>query len=431
MKKIFAALLIVCAVFMLNAATLELRTSEFKNYKIGETITFKGTAKADDGTFLKDGKFKITLKYCGQDPMEEVEIDLAKGNPFTFTTKLDRAGFVFATPSSYKTSDGKYNRWKYNANTPYDGGAAVEPEKIRQAGTVPADFAKFWQDGIEAFKNAEVTVTPDPDTKREGYKVSRIKVDFPDGSGSINGFLSIPDGKGKFPAAVSVPGAGPGTVSPVLYIRPNIKAIELYLNVFPYPTEKTFPEMQKHYNAMNSKFSTKAYQREFAWDRDKYTYRKVWLAVSRAVDYVAALPQFDGKNFASTGHSQGGGTALAVAYLNKNISCVASSVPALCDHSGYLEKRQSGWPALHNTLKGRADKVSPYFDCATFASGIKVPCILSVGYVDRTCSPSSVYAAYNNITAPKTIIPMYVKGHRISPHAAKLMRKFLDRELSK
>ena len=61
MKKIFAALLIVCAIFMLNAATLELRTSEFKNYKIGETITFKGTAKADDGTFLKDGKFKITV----------------------------------------------------------------------------------------------------------------------------------------------------------------------------------------------------------------------------------------------------------------------------------------------------------------------------------------------------------------------------------
>jgi cephalosporin-C deacetylase-like acetyl esterase len=247
----------------------------------------------------------------------------------------------------------------------------------------------------------------------------------------IDGFLSIPQGKGKFPAVIGVPGAGSGVTGPYPYIRSKKKAIELFMNVHPFKTCKTSQEMFQRYSEMNKSFKTKSYIREYSWDRNKYIFRKVWLALSRAADYVAQLPEFDGKNFASTGHSQGGGTALAVAYLNKNISCVASSEPAICDHSGYLEKRQSGWPALHNTLKGRADKVSPYFDCATFAAGIKVPSILAVGYVDRTCSPSSVYSAYNNITAQKTIIPMYVKGHRMSPHAMKLMRRFLDKHLTK
>ena len=434
MKKLFVSVLLCTAVVILNGATLTINPTEFRDYKVGEEVVFKVTAKADDGTLLKDGKFTVTVRDSGTagDVIgKPFDIDLAKENPVTFKTKLDRPGFIFAFPSSYRTSDGKYNRWKNARNIPYCGGAGVEPEKIRQGGTVPADFDKFWQDGIAQYKNADITVTPDPETKREGYKVFRVKVFFPDKSGSINGFLSIPEGEGKFPAVVAVPGAGPGTSNPAVFIRTNRKAIELYMNVHPYETCKTFPEMLKLYNEMNSKFETKGYHREFSWERDKYIYRKVWLALGRAVDYVAQLPEFDGKNFAAAGHSQGGGTAIAMGYLNKNISCIAASVPALCDHSGYLEKRQAGWPQLHVTVKGRADNAMAYFDCATFAAKLKVPAFISVGYVDVTCSPASVYAAFNNISSAKQIFPMYDRGHGGSPIMFKAATRFLDRELSR
>ena len=429
--KTISIMLVSLAFCMLNAAKLEIRTTEFRNYKVGETVTFTVTAKADDGSLMKDGKFTVSVRDSGVDTAEickPVEIDLSKTNPTTFTAKLDRPGFIFASPSSYKTADGKSNRWKAPAaRLQYDGGAAVEPEKIRPAGVMPADFDEFWQKNLAEFKNAKITVKEDPEIKRSGYKVSRVRVDFPDGSGFIDGFLSIPEGAGKFPAVAGVPGAGPGSVSPVPFIRSNSKAIELYMNVHPYPTMKTFAEISKLYKEMNSKLKTKAYHHEFAWDRDKYIYRKVWSALSRAIDYVVQLPQFDGKHFVAAGHSQGGGTALAMGYLNKNITCVAASVPALCDHGGYLAKRQSGWPRLHKNHKGKADKAAPYFDGANFAAKINVPTIITVGYVDRTCSPSSVYAAYNNLkTSVKQIFPMYVNGHRSSPQGLKALSKFID-----
>lgn len=432
MKKMITSILFLVIAAVVSAATLEIRTTEFKNFKIGEVINFKVTAKADDGALLKDGKFNISLKYCGQTALgKPIAIDLAKGNPASFTAKLDKPGFIFAEPSAYKTADGKTNKWKYQRHAPYFGGAAVEPEKIRQAGTVPADFDKFWQDGLANYKNAKITVTPDPETKRAGYKVFRVKVFFIDGSGSINGFLSIPEGKGKFPAVVGVPGAGPGVVSPKTFIRTSKKAIELYMNVHPYETAKTSAEMLKNYRALNKSCSTKAYQHEFAWDRDKYIYRKVWLALSRAVDYVAQLPEYDGKHMAAAGNSQGGATALAMGYLNKNVTCVAATVPALCDHHGFQLGRRSGWPRLHAALKGRADKVMPYFDCATFAAKLKVPTIMTVGYVDTTCSPSSVYAAFNNIKSPKQIFPMYTRSHAGSPQGFKAVTRFLDKQLTK
>ena len=430
MKKISASMIFLMLAMVINAAILDIRTTEFKDFKVGEEIKFKVTAKADNGSLLKEGIFKIHLKYCGYSIADKpVEIDLSKGNPTFFTTKLDRPGFILAQPTPYKTADGKSHSWKYDIVTPSLGGAAVEPEKIRQAGTVPADFDKFWQDGVEKFKNAKITVT-DNVQKRLGYKVLRVRVEFPDGSGAIEGFLSIPEGNGKFPAAVSIPGAGPGIMKASNILPSSPKMIELLMNIHPYPIPKTRAEMVKLYQEMNNKMSTKAYFYENAWDREKYVYRNAWLAISSAIDYVVKLPQFDGKNFAAIGHSQGGGTAIALGYLNKNITCVLASEPAFCDHYGYLKQRQPGWPLLNFRLKGRSDKTMGYFDAATFAAKLNVPTLVSVGYLDTICYPASVYAAYNNIKASKTIFPMN-HGHSHTVQSYNLFAEFLKKQFSK
>ena len=153
--------------------------------------------------------------------------------------------------------------------------------------------------------------------------------------------------------------------------------------------------------------------------------------MSRAVDYVASLPEFDGKNIAASGNSQGGGTALALAYLNKKITCVAASVPALCDHNGNLLKRVPGWPRLNLGMPGKKHTALPYFDGATFASFIKVPTIISVGFVDDTCYPASVYAAYNNLKGQKKILHLYRCGHRNDPESRKALGEFIDQQFEK
>jgi cephalosporin-C deacetylase len=42
-------------------------------------------------------------------------------------------------------------------------------------------------------------------------------------------------------------------------------------------------------------------------------------------------------------------------------------------------------------------------DCALLARRIAAPTLVAVGLMDETCPPSTVYAAYNEIPAPKQL----------------------------
>lgn len=431
MNKIFVAAMLSLMAAVLSAATLEIKPAELRDYKVGEEVTFNVTARESKDKLMTAGTFQIQVRDCNRTRLQVIDVDLSKGNPLTFKAKLNRPGFIFAAAYVYTDAAGKKHKWSVkNRQYPY-GGAGVEPEKIRQSGKEPADFDKFWQDGLKAYAKAEVIVKPANDIKRKGYKVSRITVKHPDGSGAIYGFLSIPVKPGKYPAVAGVPGAGPGVVKPNCYVSSNVPAIELFMNVHPYPMAETAAKQKKLYAEYNKSFATKAYFLEYADNQDKYVYRKAWLALSRAIDYVAALPEFDGKNFAAAGNSQGGGTALAMGYLNKNITCIAASVPALCDHQALQDKRQPGWPQLYVKLRKNRPVAAPYFDCASFAARIKVPAIISAGYIDTTCSPSSVYAAYNNLKGEKVMMPMYCTAHVYTPETRKIFAEFLDKNFTR
>ena len=154
----------------------------------------------------------------------------------------------------------------------------------------------------------------------------------------------------------------------------------------------------------------------------------VWLALNKVIDYTAALNEFDGKNFAAIGSSQGGGTAIALTYLNKKISCMIVNVPGLCDHSGWKADRADGWPAMHESMQGKADKVMPYFDGVNFASKITVPAFVTAGFVDVTCPPSSVYAMYNQLAGKKTMYDLHRLGHSVPPEFNQLTADFYKAE---
>ena len=54
------------------------------------------------------------------------------------------------------------------------------------------------------------------------------------------------------------------------------------------------------------------------------------------------MPEWDRKHMVIDGSSQGGGSALILSGLNKNITALAANVPALCDHGGVKTGRSSG-----------------------------------------------------------------------------------------
>ena len=146
---------------------------------------------------------------------------------------------------------------------------------------------------------------------------------------------------------------------------------------------------------------------------------------------MTELKEFDGKNLAVTGGSQGGASALALGYLNKNITCVVANVPALCDHHAWKNGRLEGWPKMHTFLTGKADSESIYFDGVHFASGITAPTLIGVGYVDVTCPPATVFAAYNNLKCPKQLVRMYRTGHDLTDEMRKTAFEFLNKEMSR
>lgn len=425
MKK-FASLLATVFSASAMAAHVDIVPVEQRHYKVNEKVTFRVAAYESEGKLLKNGKFNISVSEAGNRKLAEIEVDLSQKNDFTFDVSLDRPGFILAYAGSLKL-DGKTVKWSRKPYVAY-GGAAVEPEKIQPAAPRPADFDKFWDDGLEEFKQAKVTVTPIK-SKRAGYDVSRITVQFPGGRGAIDGFISIPqDRSRKYPAQIGVPGAGAGVVSVVPYYRGKAPAIEVWMNVHKFPTAGNSKEQKARFDKYNASVPEKHYRFANINDRDKYFFRDVWLALSKAVDYVSELKEFDGKNFASIGSSQGGGTALAVAYLNKKISCVIANVPALCDHSGWKAKRPNGWPNAHTLMKGEGDAVMPYFDGVNFASGITVPALICVGHVDTTCPPAGVYAMYNQLKGKKTMYDMHRSGHSVPSDFSKRITEFYKAE---
>ncbi len=45
-----------------------------------------------------------------------------------------------------------------------------------------------------------------------------------------------------------------------------------------------------------------------------------------------------------------------------------------------------------------------------------------MGFIDTTCPPTTVYAAYNALSTPKEIFPEVASGHTVTPAAGAAMR---------
>jgi cephalosporin-C deacetylase-like acetyl esterase len=157
----------------------------------------------------------------------------------------------------------------------------------------------------------------------------------------------------------------------------------------------------------------------------------------RAVDFIFSLPEFDGDNIVVMGGSQGGALSIVTAALDSRIKGLVAFYPALCDVTGYLHGRAGGWPHFFNNENlqfnniPRKIETSKYYDVVNFARHLKIPGFYSWGYNDTTCPPTSTYAAYNVITAPKTLFLAEETGHWTYPeqweHATDFALKLLGK----
>ena len=80
--------------------------------------------------------------------------------------------------------------------------------------------------------------------------------------------------------------------------------------------------------------------------------------------------------------------------------------------------------ALAGRTKERVE-ASKYYDVTSFARMLKIPGIYSFGYIDTTCPPTSVYAAFNAVTAPKELYLVLDSGHWNYPEQSERINNWL------
>lgn len=387
-------------------------------YKAGEKAKFTVTVMADNGPL--EG---VTVSY-------RVAPDMMPANEATAT--VPASGLVI--DGGTMNAPG-FLRCVVTANV---GGknyrglatAGFEPEKIQPTQTQPEDFDAFWNAGKAELARipleAKTTLLPEYCTPTVNvYHVSFRTVGSAGGqyTGRFYGILCVPKAEGKYPAILRVPGAGVRPYVPVDTRMAERGAITLNVGIHGIPVNLP-PEL---YDQMRSS-TLNGYHLYNLDDKDRYYYRRVYLSCVRANDFLTSLPGWNGKDLVVTGGSQGGQLTIVTTALDPRVTGCAAQFPAYCDVTGYLHGRAGGWPHMfrpdaktgenfhaENPLK---IATTGYYDAVNFAKRIKVPGHYSWGYNDEVCPPTSMFAAYNQIKAPKTLDLALIAGHPIVPEAA-------------
>jgi cephalosporin-C deacetylase-like acetyl esterase len=312
---------------------------------------------------------------------------------------------------------------------------AFAPARIRPTQTEPADFDSFWDEQKAALAQvpAEPELTPLPDLSTSTVEVfhwSAQNVGNWEGHSRIYGILTVPRTPGRFPASLHAPGAGVRGYAGQLALASK-GVITLQIGIHGMPVNLA-PEV---YSQLG-RAGLAHYPVSSLDDRDKYYYRRVYLGCIRANDFLTSHPKWDGKNLLVSGSSQGGMLSIITAALDSRVTLLAASYPAYCDVTGYLHGRAGGWPGIFRpagdgTLQTPCPEdprlvTTSYYDTVNFARRLKVPGCYSFGYNDTVCPPTSMFAAYNSITAPKELVISPEQGHHLSKVQIEQRARWVD-----
>ncbi|RKS73871.1 cephalosporin-C deacetylase [Motilibacter peucedani] len=144
---------------------------------------------------------------------------------------------------------------------------------------------------------------------------------------------------------------------------------------------------------------------------ETYYYTRLYVDAARAVEVAKGLPGADPSRIGVTGGSQGGALSLAAAALKPaDVRVCAADVPFLCDIQRGITltaatpyREVADFLAVNAALVDAARNTLRYVDNALLASRITADTYVSVGLMDEICPPSTVFAAYNAVGAPKQI----------------------------
>lgn len=147
-------------------------------------------------------------------------------------------------------------------------------------------------------------------------------------------------------------------------------------------------------------------------DPRKLLFRQIFLDTAQLARVVLAFPEVDAERVGAMGGSQGGALTLACAALEPRVKRAAALFPFLADYQRVWEMDQAKdayaelrtYFRLFDPRHEREEEVFTklgYIDLQHLAPRIRGEVLMFTGLMDTICPPSTQFAIFNKITAPK------------------------------
>lgn len=293
-------------------------------------------------------------------------------------------------------------------------------DKIKPYTQEPQDFRSFWQKNVEELKQVPMSYTKElyKDYCTDKIDCYLVKLQIDNMGHSMYGFLFYPKNAqpGKHPVVLCPPGAGIKTIKDPMrnkyYAENGFVRFEVEIHgLDPRISSETFGEINRAFNDRNGGYLANGLE-----SKDIYYMKHVYVGLVRCIDFLTSLPEWDGKNVAVQGGSQGGALSIIAAGLDSRVTQCVANHPALSDMAGYAAKGGTGgYPHFCRQPQILSNKdclnTLAYFDVVNFARYVKAPTYLTWGYNDVTCPPTTSYAVWNTLKCTKESLLTPINEH--------------------
>jgi len=148
---------------------------------------------------------------------------------------------------------------------------------------------------------------------------------------------------------------------------------------------------------------------------EKLLFRQVFLDTAELARIIMEMPDVDADRVGATGASQGGALTIACAALEPRIKRIAPVYPFLSDYKRVweLDLAKDAYKEIQDFFRHSdpthrfEDKVFEklgYIDVQFLASRVRAEVLWGIGLMDMICPPSTQFAAYNKVVAPKKMV---------------------------
>jgi len=166
-------------------------------------------------------------------------------------------------------------------------------------------------------------------------------------------------------------------------------------------------------------------------------FRDIFLDTAQLAGVVMAMDEVDSRRVGAMGTSQGGGLTLACAALEPRIKRLAPVCPFLCDYRRVwdLDLCENAYAEIKTYFRQfdpqhkRRDEIFNrlgYIDVQHLCERIRGEALFATALMDTICPPSTQFAAYNKIIAPKKMSLYPDFGHENLPGFSDQTMEFMS-----